>query len=234
MASTSKFGKYLAGISAAMIKDNGISIVSDVASFGLEYPDHNLSPRHREDLEAAIAVLNRVEGSGGASDRLHMVKCMLMGKLGRFDEVIALASSAYAKNPNWHNAIAAAKAFLRSGQREQAIEMFRTAASHDPKDVTAFLEIGDLHLNAGEWKSSLAAYELALERDLGNAWAEPSAYYCQYKITGDNVWLKKLTHETHGEGCTCGMHSMITQLVGGYSSQDRKDRAEYLLGLENH
>ena len=159
-------------------------------------------------------------------DLLHP---MLLSKNGRFEEALAVTDEAYRRDPNWNTAVAVANASRRAGDVERAAEMFARALEHDPDDLTCWLEVGDIRLEQGRFDESLAAFETVLARDASHEWALPSAFYCRHHLGIEGEWLASLRELANREGCTCGMQGCLTNLFGGYGSDDGIARAEYLL-----
>jgi tetratricopeptide (TPR) repeat protein len=193
------------------------------------YPDEHLNARQNADLAAALVCANRIEQLLGDSDALLAIKLMILGKLGRFDEALALARAAYKAKPNWTTAIATANVLRRKGDVNAALDMFRRAAGHDRKDVTALLDAGDLNLKNDRWQAALKDYQQALKREKDHAWALPSTFYCRYRLSGDKRWLKKLQAFAEEPADECGLADMLAHMFGGYSPDNRRRRAQELL-----
>jgi len=96
-------------------------------------------------------------------------------------------------------------------------------------DVTAFLEVGDIHLENGSYSEALTAYEAALEREDRQPWALPSALFCRYRLTSDRKWLRRLRAIAHRPIDECGIGPSLERLLKGYLSEDARQRAESLL-----
>ena len=106
---------------------------------------------------------------------------MLLGKLGDSRKRQASPNGNTARAQRGVQAIAAANAYRRAGDLIRAAQIFNDAARLDPKDVTALLEVGDIHLEAGRFARALEAYGEALQREPEHPWAAPSASYCRYR-----------------------------------------------------
>ena len=145
---------------------------------------------------------------------LDRLRSIALSKLGRFEEAVTLCRSAYDQKPGWDTAVAVANACRRSGDRLGAIRAFEQALVHDPKDATARLDLGDMHLQAEDWKNALRWYDEVLAQDGQHYWALPSALFCRFKLDGLEAPLDELRHlVTHSAGCTCGLH--LEQMFGG-------------------
>jgi tetratricopeptide (TPR) repeat protein len=226
---------YQAIAALEQLDDDGLrkvgiqSAVHQIGTAALECPDRSPSDQQKTDLTAQLDIANRVERVLGASDELSAVKLMILSKLGRLEEAIQVARQAYEAKPNWTTAVATANALRRQGDVEGALAMFQAAAGHDPKDVTALLDAGDLNLNHQRWQSALGEYERALERESDHAWALPSACYCRYRLSGDGEWLDRVRAMAAEPADECGVADTLAQVFGGYSSDHRRRRAMELL-----
>jgi len=200
------------------------------AAVGILEPFSALS---EEQQRIAQELLNRYEEAEAKHKTLphaELLRPMLLSKCGRFAEALAFTEQSYRREPNWSTAVAAANAARRAGDVERAAEMFARGAEHDPKDVSCFLEIGDIRLEQDRCDEALAAYEKALHKDAAHQWALPSAFYCRHRLGLKGNWLASLREVANQEGCTCGMEGCLTAAFGGYASGDGIARAEYLLG----
>ena len=220
----------LDGLDDSTIQELDVAVVvRRVASQVQGLPDRGLDGRQKSQLLRALEVVERAERLHGGNEQLFTLKLMILGKAGRFEEAIGLARRAYAESPDWATAITAANALRRAGDREGAAEMFRAAARHDPADVSALLDLGDLFLEGEQWEPALKSYEEALGREKGQPWAVPSAHYCRYRLTGDKRWLRKLRALAEEPADECGVAGLLARMMGGYAPDDRRRRARELL-----
>jgi tetratricopeptide (TPR) repeat protein len=215
--------QYLDAVESTADEAAASKIVPVIGRFVIDIPEHPAAPEQRADLERALRTLERFADNADAT----FFKVVVLSKLGRFVEAIEQAKRAHAAAPSWRTAVMTANAFRRSGDIKRAIEHFRLATTLDPKDVRARLEIGDIHLDAGEWAAALAAYETVLKREKAHPWARPSAVYCRYRLTAERKWLRQLRDYARRPVSECNV--MVAALTGGYSSADRKRRAQALL-----
>jgi tetratricopeptide (TPR) repeat protein len=189
----------------------------------------NQTSDQKRELAGALALIGRFESLGLKSDRLFVVKMMTLGKLGRFDEAIAEANAAYVKNPSWNTAISVANACRRRGDLDKAIKMFELAATHDQKDASALLAIGDIHLENTRWHEAIDAYERAVLREADNPWAVPSLCFCRYRLSGDPSWLDRLREFSREKPDECGVADSLARMMGQSPPSQRRGRAKQLL-----
>jgi len=135
-----------------------------------------------------------------------------------------------AASPSWTSACALANACRRTGDPEAAATAFMEAARLDVSDVAAFLDAGDIWLNAERWASALEAYQGALRREPGQPWAKPSACYCEYRQSGDRRHLRRLRAMASARPDPCGIADFLSQTFGGFSPEDQRRRATELQG----
>jgi len=210
-------------------------IVRDIFQSAQEIPEpfSSLSDDEKRSAHSLLSRFERAEAEYGPLPHSEILRPMLLSKNGRYAEALALTEQCYRQTPNWETAAAAASAARRAGDLERAVAMFAEAAEHDPKDVTSFLDIGDIRLEQDRWADALAAYDKALARDAGHQWAQwalPSAFYCRHHLGIEGEWLASLREVANQEGCTCGLEGCLTSIFGGYGSSRGIERAQYLLG----
>ena len=212
-------------------KTNPTGLILQLGRMVQQLPEHSAcSPADREHLADILAVLRCLRRYNSTAEGLLTVELIAFGKAGRFSAAVRKAQQAHRDGPTWTTAVMAGNALRRAGKLVAASKMFATAADFDPKDVTALLEVGDIALEAGKLSAALRAYEQALIREPEHAWAEPSAWYCRYAMTGDAACLTNLRKAAElVEACECGVGAMLDELVGGYSDEQRQQRAAYLL-----
>jgi tetratricopeptide (TPR) repeat protein len=222
--------RYLATLDAQLRRSGPDAAVRTLGQHVQTFPDHPaITADQRELLVRVLEAVQRIVREHGGSEASLVVEMMTLGKLGRLDEAVRRARRAFDESPTWATAVAAGNALRRAGDMRAAAEMFAAAAELDKEDVTALLEVGDIELEAGRLGEALSAYEAALGRESGHAWAEPSAWYCHYLLTRQAAWLKKLRKAASKPADECGVEGALAELLGGYSDGQRQSRAEYLL-----
>jgi tetratricopeptide (TPR) repeat protein len=221
----------LVALTDAGLKKRGLERAAQEAiELAHDYPEYpHPDQRQKRDLKKLGQFIQRVESLLGSDDRLFTAKLMVLGKLGRFAPAIRLARKAYRVEPNWINAIAVANVLRRSGDIDGAAKMFLTAAKHNRRDVAAFLDCGDLYVDAERWAEALKVYERALKRYPTQPWAKPSVLYCRYRMHGDARDLRKLRAIAHRPPDECGVADMLAQLLGETSPDEGRRRAQELL-----
>jgi tetratricopeptide (TPR) repeat protein len=220
------------GYDQARLQQLGVDGVMRELTSRVRCPEHpDTTAAQKRALAAGVRIIERAEAIHGNHDGLGNLKSMMLGKLGRFDEAIANARARHDRAPTWATAVSLANALRRSKDTTGAIAAFRAAAAIDPTDATALLDVGDMLLAGEDWGGARAAYEQALEREPGQAWAAPSACYARYRESGDADALTGLRHMAggHAETCECGMSGVLRQLLGTYSDHDKIERAKELL-----
>ena len=205
--------------------------VNEIYSAAIEIrePFSVLSDDEREQATELLARFEALEARHGPLPHRELLRPMLLSKNGRHDDALRVTELQYRTAPNWESAVAVANAARRASNLELAVVMFAAAASHDPGDVTCWLEAGDIHLGQERFSEALEAYETALAKEADHQWALPSAFYCRYQLRLEGNWLASLREVANQEGCSCGMQGCLTAVFGGYGSEDGIARAKYLL-----
>jgi tetratricopeptide (TPR) repeat protein len=194
------------------------------------FPENTaLTTDQRALLVRVLEAIQRIVSERGQSEESLVIELMTLGKLGQFDEALRRARKAFEERPTWATAIAIGNALRRAGNSKGAAEMFAAAAELDKEDVTALLEVGDIELEAGRINEALSAYQAALAREKSHSWAEPSAWFCRFLLTGQEKWQKKLRKAASEPADECGVESALLEMFGRYSNDQRRSRAEYLL-----
>jgi len=193
-------------------------------------PDHPRStPTQAEALANGLEIVDDAISVLGEHERLFMLRSMMLGKLGRFDDAVANARAMHARGQSWQTAVTLGNALRRAGDLEGAIASFKHAAELDPTDVAALLDAGDTLLSIEKWSDAVDAYGEALAREPDHAWAAPSAAYARYQATGDAKALASLQAMANEAFDECGVQGALAQLMGTRSNDDKIERARELL-----
>jgi tetratricopeptide (TPR) repeat protein len=222
--------RYLTTLDAQLNRNGPAEVIQTLGQHVQTFPDNaDLAAGQRASQVKVLDAIKRIVKKYGQTEESLVVELMTLGKLGRFDEALRRARKAFAANPTWATAIAAGNALRRAGKMQAAVEMFTAAADLDKADVTALLEVGDIELETGRIAEALSAYEAVLGREKSQPWAEPSAWYCRYLLSDQEKWLKKLQKAAAKPTDECGVENALVELFGGYSNEQRRSRAKYLL-----
>jgi tetratricopeptide (TPR) repeat protein len=166
-----------------------------------------------------------------ATGRSALLRGQMLSKSGRFAEAIAVAEQFANAQPSSESAVAAAMAHKRAGDIEACVAWFLKAAELDPTDEAGLLDIGDIRLGQERYQDAIAVYEEAVRRKPKHDWAEPSILYCRYQLTKDAAPLEELRYMANAGPCDCGVADALQQMFGGYTYEDRRRRAEWLMQL---
>jgi tetratricopeptide (TPR) repeat protein len=220
-------------LNARSMRELGASGLHSIfATLLRRYPEADqLTAQQKEHLQLAVRQLRRAEGVLGFDEKLLVLRLMALGKLGRFTAAVQEAEAAHDAHPGWHTAVAAANAIRRSGQPLAAAPYLRLAARYDAQEVSALLDLGDIYLNAGQWKRAITAYQRALRRQPKHPWAVPSLAFCRYRSSGDRKLLARLRRWARWRGDGCGVADFLAGLQGEHGPESRRRRARELLAL---
>jgi tetratricopeptide (TPR) repeat protein len=158
------------------------------------------SARQLASLRRWSALLERIAPAWESTSLLLLMRAGLMRKAGHFDQALALAGP-LEDAVDFNRIVAIGLALRAKGRLAESARVFEHGAGVETDGVTAWLEAGDSWLEAGKWPEALTAYESALARAPGHSWAEPSAWYCHWKMAGDDPWRARI-----GAAATSGNH----------------------------
>jgi tetratricopeptide (TPR) repeat protein len=135
-----------------------------------------------DTVARVLAALQRAQEAHPASARLFFVTCRSLRRAGRLDEALQLAELRRRTRPDYFTFIAMASVQREQGKLAAAVDSFRGALEHEPEDVGARLDIGDLTLELGRLDQALAAYQEAIALEPGEPWAQPSALLVRHRL----------------------------------------------------
>ena len=149
------------------------------------------------DMRRWATVAERACAGYAPSPILVLVRAGLQRKAGNFDAALAIAGPLdKAGSAEQANAIGLVlRCMRRFDESEQA---FIHAGSFDPADITPRLEAADTRFEQGDWQKALGWYEAVLASERGQSWAQASAWYCRYKLDGDEAWMERLWEAMRG------------------------------------
>jgi tetratricopeptide (TPR) repeat protein len=192
-----------------------------------EHPD--TTQAQRRALAEGVEIVDRAVAVLGVHEDLGVIRSMMLGKLGDAAAAIENARTYHRRAPTWRTAATLGNALRRGGDDDGAVAAFREAAALDPEDVTSLLDAGDILLRAERWSEAARTYGDALARERDHAWAGPSACFARYRATGDRAALAELRSMARQPLDECGVGGILAQLTGGYSDDQRIERAKALL-----
>lgn len=147
---------------------------------------------HKHLCAALLPVCTHLLARYGAHSHLSFAAARAARNIGDIDQAIAIGEAAYRAEPCWMSASARAIGHRAKGDVEASIAAYKDAAKHDPNDLTAWLDIGDITLGAGRVDEASDAYDRVLEREPAHAWALPSRLYIRWRTAGDGEALARL------------------------------------------
>jgi tetratricopeptide (TPR) repeat protein len=195
-----------------------------------QVPEHPETTRaQRQALAEGVDIVDRAVAVLGAHEDLGVIRSMMLGKLGEAAAAIENARAYHRRVPTWRTAATLGNALRRGGDDDGAVAAFREAAALDPADVTSLLDAGDILLRGERWAEAARAYGDALKRERDHAWAGPSACFARFRATGDRAALAELRAMAAQPLDECGVGGLLAQMTGGYSDDQRIERAKALL-----
>jgi tetratricopeptide (TPR) repeat protein len=137
------------------------------------------------NLHAAARLLATIRQLHADQSFVWFASGMLGRRLGSSEETLGFARHAYQVEPAWKNAIGVANVLRDLKRIDEAAQWFRKAVEHDPTDVSAHLDLGDMYLDAQRWDDAIAEYEKAAKKEADHPWAVASIYFARFRKTGD-------------------------------------------------
>ncbi|MGC4045364.1 MAG: hypothetical protein QM758_16355 [Armatimonas sp.] len=149
--------------------------------------------RARPTLERTPQLIDALIATGRISEDgiFYTAAGGLLRRIGYEQKAIEVAQQAYATTPTYWSAVALGSA-LRESDPRAAIEAFQKATQHDPADVSAWLDIGDLFWNLGDTTAARESYEHVCAREPEHAWAYPSLLALSWDETRSDETQKQL------------------------------------------
>lgn len=136
-------------------------------------------------LQSGARILAAIRQVQPGEGMLWFGSSMVARRLATPDEALGFAQHAYQLDPSWKSAIGVANALRDAKQVDEAAKWFRRALDHDPADVSAHLDLGDMYLDATRLDDALKEYEKALKKEPDHPWATASSLFVRYQQTKD-------------------------------------------------
>ncbi len=157
-------------------------------AFGCPSPMDSDDPR-RPNVQHGLTLFQMARSAFPTESVIFYGESICCRRLGRFDEALPLAEHALALDPAWRNCVAVAQVYRDMGRIDDAVGYFKKALDYDPEDTSAWMDIGDLYLDAERYREAQEAYGNVLRKEPDNAWASASVTYCRYRSEGEPLAL---------------------------------------------
>jgi tetratricopeptide (TPR) repeat protein len=177
------------GVAEALPEDTGLAVFGNVMT--LSESAHVASARTLQFVRRWARLVERVAPGYSPSGLLVMIRAGLLRRAGMYDDALAVAGP-IDQAKEFSHAAAIGLALRSKGEFEASAQAFARALELEPDNITGYLEAGDSHFEAKDWKKALTQYDSALAMEPSQAWAEPSACYCRWKLDGDDAWMQRL------------------------------------------
>ncbi len=213
----SPYGGWLrAWIADAALEPAPVSRAIDVALSNLDKTD--LGRRYGDHARALfLDALTTLRAREPAAADTNLALGRLLRVLRRYDEAMAIAQAEDERAPTYRTALLLGTIERERGARAEAVPWFRRAAERDPSDFAIHLDIGDTLLGLGDFAAAIAAYEAALARDPGNAWASASIPYARFRASGalaDREAVEAYAAARPDDGRAQGLVARVTPFLG--------------------
>jgi tetratricopeptide (TPR) repeat protein len=151
------------------------------------------------NLQAAARLMATVRQLHPQRAFTWFVSGMVARRTGTTEESLGWAQYAYQLEPSWKNAIGVANTVRDLRRLDEAAAWYARARSHDPEDVSAHLDCGDMFLEAERYDEAIAQYEAAQARKPDHPWATASIAYARFRGTGNLAHKLVLLRLIEGE-----------------------------------
>src|SRR6185437_13510116 len=153
------------------------------------------------NVQAAARIIGLIRNVHGNRSFVWIVASVIGRRLGANDDVLAMAQHAYKLEAAWNSATTVANVLRDLGRLDEARQWFHRAMDHDQDAVGAWLDCGDMMLDADRLDDAIAEYQRVLKKEPDHPWAVPSLRYAEYKKLGDpNRKLALLRMTEQGDG----------------------------------
>ncbi|HTJ46034.1 MAG TPA: tetratricopeptide repeat protein [Kofleriaceae bacterium] len=153
------------------------------------------------NVQASARIIGLIRDVHGNQPFVWIVASGIARRLGQAGEALAMAEHAYKMAPGWNTATTIARALMDQGKLDDARKWFHKAMDHDKEGIAAYLDCGDMMLDAGRLDDAIAEYERVLKAEPDHEWAVPSLKFAEYKKYNDpNRKLALLRMTEAGDG----------------------------------
>ena len=135
------------------------------------------------NLEAALAVAERVAAQHGPSDELLAARSRILRRLGRHGDALRLLEAASAA-PSWAIAVERAAVHRELGEVGARVAWLERARDARPEEPSTYLDLGDALLDDGALDEAAATYDRALALDPASDWPRLGAAYARALASG--------------------------------------------------
>jgi tetratricopeptide (TPR) repeat protein len=120
------------------------------------------------------------------------VTSVISRKVGRLDEAVEIAETAFRREPSKITGVFLAKAYSVKGDHAASLAINQKVVEFDPNDEAVWLDIGDMQGFLGQPAAALESYQRALTIDPNNLWAKAHILYHRYLLTFEDAHLEEL------------------------------------------
>jgi len=157
--------------------------------------------KRRPNVECAARIINLIRDVHGNQSFVWFTASMIGRRLGSTEDTLAMAQHAFKIEADWRSCIAVANVLRDLKRTDEAAKWFHKAIDYDKEDVSAYLDCGDMFLDAERWDDAIREYERVLKKQPDHEWAVPSIHFANFKKLGDpNRKLAMLRMTEGGDG----------------------------------
>ena len=145
------------------------------------------------NVEAALAVAERVAAQHARDDELLVVRSRLLRPLGRHGAALGLLQVEETGAASWEIAIEHAAIHRELGDRDARVVWLTRARDARPEEPSTYLDLGDALLDDGALGESAASYERAIALDPKSDWARLGAAHARALASGAPAIAERAT-----------------------------------------
>lgn len=148
-------------------------------------------------------------------DNAHLLALVstVYRKIEFIEDATRLGKRAYELQPAWFSAINLALAYRAGGDLDAAMDLYKKAIAHDPKDQSARLDLGDMLLEHGQSAPAMEWYQNVLNETPQHPWALPSLLFAQWTESGEPALLDQLEALAREDPPNQRAHMIVAELT---------------------
>lgn len=150
-------------------------------------------------LAPILVIAEALQRKAPRDVELGLYVVTLFRQAGRLKRAAEIAAQLARIEHSWRTLVALAAVERERQHAQSAIEFLKRAAALEPEEASTFLDLGDIHLDLGQFIGAADAYRRAAELRPDKAWARSSLLFCRYFIENEPQHLDALRAQAADE-----------------------------------